>query len=175
MTTGATGNSTRQSLVDAYNELFLKHDRHRIRVADVVDRAGVARSTFYEHFPSRNSLYLKAMRAPLGLLADAICGRGDGTELVWLLDHIRENRRRAIETFDGAMRGRIVRLLADLIGERLSADTPLTRNGRLQLAEMQIGFIGLWLKGETPESVERQAEFMQASAAAVRAALQVQR
>ena len=49
---------TRALLSQAFFELLLRRPYARIRVADIVRRAGVGRATFYVHFPSRSALLL---------------------------------------------------------------------------------------------------------------------
>lgn len=49
---------SRERLGDALVALLLEHPFDEIRVQDVLDRAGVGRSTFYAHFRDKNDLFL---------------------------------------------------------------------------------------------------------------------
>lgn len=157
--------SARAAILAAFNRLALSGAKPR--VADVLGEAGVARSTFYEHFNSRDTLLLAAVRAPLGVIADAAAGIGDEAGLAAILDHFAENRRRAADLLTGPLGPRIVRTLADLITER-DAEPNRDKRAALHLADMQIGFIRLWLKGETPYATRDLAALMIRSAAAGR-------
>jgi AcrR family transcriptional regulator len=158
----------RPVIIAAFNRLVLSRRRARPQVAEVLSEAGVARSTFYEHFDSRDSLLLEAMKGPLSVVADATLGASDAEKLTKVLDHFKANRRAAADLVAGPLRDRIVRTLADLIGERLAESS---YNASLHIAEIEIGFIRLWLTGKTPYSTEDLAALMIASAAAQKAAL----
>lgn len=156
----------RSSIIDAFNQLVLSRGQLKPRVADVIDKAGVARSTFYEHFDGRDALLLSALRAPFAVIADAAATGDGGESLIAILDHFRENRRGACELLTGLLGPRVARVLAELIGDRVDLD-PLDA---LHLADIQIGFIRLWLTNETPYAAETLAAKMIASAAAQRIA-----
>ena len=49
---------TRAALLDSLLELTIENGYGRTTVADVLERAGVARSTFYHHFESKDDLLL---------------------------------------------------------------------------------------------------------------------
>lgn len=143
---------TRAALIEAFNELFLKRPNGPVRVSDIVERANVGRSTFYEHYAGADDLHMQALARPLAVLADAVAGRCGPDRLTWLLEHLRENRQRARSTFNGRQRDRVVRLLATMLEERLSgAETepviPM-RLAALQLAEAPIALIRGWVSAE---------------------------
>lgn len=159
----------RSSIVSAFNRLVLSRRRSKPKVAEVLQEAGVARSTFYEHFDSRDSLLVEAMKGPLGAVADAAAGTGGPEPLVAILDHFKDHKREAAELLAGPLAPRIVRVLATLIEERLESGG-FRRNAALHLADIQIGFIRLWLTGETPYAPAALAETMIESATAQRRA-----
>ncbi len=51
---------TRKSIFDAFYKLIQKRDYNKISVQNVIDVANIGRSTFYEHFETKDDL-LKAM------------------------------------------------------------------------------------------------------------------
>ncbi len=93
---------TRAAVDRAVGELLLTGGA--VKVADIVDRADVGRSTFYDHFTSVDDAVRHALARPFGQLADAIAGGCSATELSPLLGHFWENRRagRAILWGQGA-------------------------------------------------------------------------
>lgn len=176
MTRDAKG--ARPAIIDAFNRLVLAGRDARPRIADVLSEAGVARSTFYEHFDGRDSLLLDALRGPLGVVAGTAAGDGDEDRLVDILEHFRAYRREAAALLTGALSPRILRALADLIAERIDGgQIDGERKGgerskiALHLAEIELGFIRLWLTGETPYAARALARLMIQSAAAQRVAL----
>ncbi len=166
---------TRSALIGAFNELVLHSGQKDIRVADIIDRADVGRSTFYDHYGSAEELHMEALSAPLGILADSVTGRGDRDRLVELLDHFWENRARARDTFGGARRERVARLLASQIEERLAGDDadyglpmPLFA---MQIAELALAPIRGWITAAAPSTSADLARGIDAAAAALREAL----
>ncbi len=137
---------TRNALVGAFNALVLGGRRGRIGVAEVVQGAGVGRSTFYDHYSGVEALHLDALRGPLSLLAEAAVGEGDEAALGRLLDHFWEFRHRARESFGEPAE----RLLAGLIEDRLGARslTVPTRIAARQLAAGVLATVRVWVKGE---------------------------
>lgn len=168
MTHDLTG--ARTLIINAFSRLVLAKRRLKPRITDVLAEAGVARSTFYQHFEGRDSLLIEATRGPLGVIADAAAGKVDEERLCALLDHFRENRRGSIELLDGPLRARIVRALAEAIGVRLD-DATREPSFDLHLADMLIGFMRLWLTGETRQTSRELARMMMRSAAAQRTAM----
>jgi len=155
------------AVLEALSRLVLTRRSPQPPVADLLREAGIARSTFYEHFDGRDSALIEALEGPLSLLADAATGGADEARLSMLLDHFRENRRSAADLLSGPLAGRLRRRFSALIEQRLD------REGgdlALDLANQQLAQIRLWLEGETRHSAARLATIMVAGAAALRAA-----
>lgn len=145
---------TRAALIEAFNHLVLQRGRGKIRVADIVARADVGRSTFYEHFAGAEAIHMEALARPLAVLADAAAGQGDAARLEALLAHFWDNRRLARDTFAGRAGEQAARLLADLVEERLrdgraQFDIPL-RLAALQLAAAALAPVRGWVLAEAP-------------------------
>mgnify|MGYP001407194829 CR=1 FL=1 len=152
--------ATRIAILEAFSRLVLETRRIRPPVAQLLRRAGVARSTFYEHFNSRDTLMLAAMEAPLCVIAEAITGAPKVNHLAALLEHFWDRRRDAIHLLSSHTAPRIVRKLADLIGERAAS---LDHDDAIRIADTQIGFVRLWITAETPSAPQVLAEKMIAS------------
>jgi len=155
------------AIVEAFSRLVLSRRATKPPVADILDEAGVARSTFYEHFNGRDMVLLEAMEAPLSLLADAAVHGVEGARLAALLEHFRENRRGAVDILAGPLGARVRRRLGELIAARL----PVTeKEVAIDLANQVLAQIRLWLERETRHSAERLAALVIAGAAAFRVA-----
>ena len=152
---------TRSALIEAFNHLVLHRRPKKIRVSDIIAKANVGRSTFYEHYSSADEIHMEALSHVFGILADAAAGIGDPHALDRLLAHFWANRQRARESLDGRMGDRVARMLADLVEERLIARRiapaiPI-RLAALQLAHSSLGPIRGWLLAEAPCTTERLA------------------
>lgn len=167
---------TRTRVIEAYNQLVFDKTPLPIRVGQIVDKAGIGRSTFYDHFRSAEAVHLAALARPLSHLAAPAAGTGQVEHLQWLLEHFWANRPRARETIAGPGRDRVTRLLADLISERVTFDERAAIPSRLaamQLAEALLGSIRVWILGQVAASPEALARSLFDSAAAIRQSLGV--
>ena len=169
-----SGSRTRSRLIAAFNQLVFDKTRGPIRVGQIIEKAGVGRSTFYDHFPNAEAVHMAALSRPLAHLAGPAAGTGTTEELQWLLDHFLGNRGRARDLLVGPSRDRIARLLAEMIDERVEDDGGPTiprRIATMQLAEAMLGPIRLWIAGEVAASSEALARSLFGTAAAMRGAL----
>ena len=156
---------TRQALLDAFFTLVLKDPYEDITVRDIVVRAGVGRSTLYEHFSGKDALLAASLGGPFAVLADALHPRDNTAALTALLEHFWSNRAVAPGIFAGPMRRRTVAVLARLIEQRLRADAPArptalllpTRLAAIQLAEALFAPVAAWLAGQSACSAQRLA------------------
>ena len=87
---------TRDRLGDALVELLVKKPFADITVQDVLDGAGVSRSTFYTHYRDKNDLFLSDVEEFFESMATALSRFGDKSERVApvqeLFAHIGEAR-----------------------------------------------------------------------------------
>lgn len=87
---------TRDRLGDALVELLVKIPFDDITVQNVLDRAGVSRSTFYAHYRDKNDLFLSDAEEFFEAMATALSSFGDKSERVApvqeLFAHIAEAR-----------------------------------------------------------------------------------
>ena len=87
---------TRDQLGDALMELLVQKPFDDITVQDVLDRAGVSRSTFYTHYRDKNDLFLSDADEFFEGMATALSRFGDKSERVApvqeLFAHIGEVR-----------------------------------------------------------------------------------
>lgn len=87
---------TRDRLGDAIVELLVEIPFDDITVQDVLDRAGVSRSTFYTHYRDKNDLFLSDAEEFFESMATALSTFGDKSERVVpvqeLFAHIAEAR-----------------------------------------------------------------------------------
>ncbi|HYL71418.1 MAG TPA: helix-turn-helix domain-containing protein, partial [Candidatus Dormibacteraeota bacterium] len=143
---------SRGALLDAFFTLVLKEPYERITVREIARRAGVGRSTLYEHFGGKDGILAESLSRPFAVLADTV-ERQDNTEaLAAVLEHFWSNRGIAPGLFAGAMRRHTVAVLVRLIEERLRRAPASRRTALLlpphlaatQLAEVLFAPVAAW-------------------------------
>jgi len=145
---------TLQSLRQAFIALVGERRYEDIAVTDIVERANVGKSTFYEHFRSKDELLSSLMDRMLGELASAARGELDPIKLHFLMDHFWANRRLGRVVFGKTLAPTIRRRLAAMI-ERGTPDATPGPHAVLA-ASGQVGLLHSWLCGEcvaTPEEM----------------------
>jgi AcrR family transcriptional regulator len=171
---------TRDALEGAFIRLMLEGRRYdRITIGDLIARAGVGRSTFYEHYPNKDALLAATIRYPFAGVASAVDANAKVATLRDALSHFEGNRVHAKAVFAGAARRKIVRVLAAMIEERLRARA--RSNGMVpsatlgivaaSLAEGQLATIVAWLGGDLPSDAGGIAAALHEMAQAVAARL----
>lgn len=141
---------TRSWIVTAFNRLVLGRRYETLSVGEVSRRAGVGRSTFYEHFRDKDDVLRQAIGPILAPLADAAVGAGDARRVQAALEHIADQRVRARAILDGPARAQVERALADLVCARLadvapSVDAPMQKLESVRLAGAHVAVIRAWL------------------------------
>ncbi len=169
---------TRASLLEAFGELVLERRYPDIRIADIIRRADVGRSTFYEHFRNKDDLLRESLSGVFNVVAEAVEDGCDLNRLVFILEHFRQNSRRARALVNGPSAPQVVAVLATLLEARLAAHCgkanrdlalPLELSAAL-LAEAQVGLLRAWLnRGTACPSATVAAALHQCSTALARA------
>ena len=114
----ARASRTREALFRAFFGLVLQQRYDAIRLGDILARAGVARSTFYAHFPNKDALLVESLRHPFAVLADLIVGPEPPPRLAAVLAHFADNRTLALALLEGATRRHAERALVGLVEQR---------------------------------------------------------
>ncbi len=164
---------TRQSLNDALVRLILEKRYDSITVQDVIDRAGVARSTFYAHYRDKDDLFLQGWRAMLEMFAQHIAwddaGRRPFVPLLGLLLHVRDShnfyralvrsRKTAVlfRTGHVYLREGVERSLASWLASKPRPSLPVPVIADFMAAET-MSLLRWWLDHEMPCAPERVAE-----------------
>jgi AcrR family transcriptional regulator len=153
---------TREALQGAFVQLMFEGRRYdRITIADLIARAGVGRSTFYEHYRNKDEILAETIRYPFAQLAAAVDLHSSAAMLREVLVHFQENVAHAKVIFGGAARRKVARVLASMIEERLRARAQV--NGvapdvslgiaAVAIADGQLAAIMAWLGGEVAGDV----------------------
>ncbi len=144
---------TRRAVCDAFTRLIFSHRYGAIRTSDLIEAAGVGRSTFYEHFRNKDDVMVWAIDPIFAPLAEAAAGEASLPRLRFVLDHLWERRALARVLFEPPLGPKLHRKLAGMIEIRLG--DPI--DGRLPPAmaaaatsAAQLALLRVWLCGEAP-------------------------
>lgn len=139
-----------RAILDAYVGLVQERRYSGITVGDIVARADIGRSTFYDHFRGKDEVLLASMSWMFAILADAACGDAPGAALEGLVDHFWSNRRLARAVLAPTMEPKLRRALADALEARLPASPGASerRIAAVRIAAGQLGLLGAWTRGE---------------------------
>lgn len=146
---------TRKALEGAFVALFFAGRYDRIKIGDIVARAGVSRSTFYEHFADKDALLAESLRRPLAVLVNAVAAEPDEQGLAGLLAHFWSQQQQARHVFGGSPRRAVGRILAAMLADalrprlaKMGGEIPLDLVA-IALAEALLVAIHTWLGGRT--------------------------
>jgi AcrR family transcriptional regulator len=170
----ARSQRSRQALLGAFFQLVLERRYASIRIADIVTRSGVGRSTFYEHFRNKDELLAESLAGPFSALVEATVPGAPPGRLPAMLAHFWQNRALARGLFSGAMRRRLTATLARMIEARHKRTALRTHWSlalcAMALAESMLAPIAAWLGGEVSAEVSDMADgLFSATQAAARA------
>ena len=157
---------TREKIIDSFNNLVFARSYEDVSTGDIIDEAGVGKSTFYEHFRGKDELLCQAASGMLTILADAILDTGDARNIRALLDHFAEVWNTTRSILRGPASTPFRRTLADLIEARLRQRLEQRRCHTLvppsliaiQVADAQFAMFTTWLEQLRPCSSEALAE-----------------
>jgi AcrR family transcriptional regulator len=85
-------NRTQELVFEAFSALVQTRRYDTFRVTDIIARAGIGRSTFYDHYTNKDDVLIKSMEGPLSILARSICVGDQPSRLDALLEHFWERR-----------------------------------------------------------------------------------
>ena len=147
---------TLTSLREAFFELVLTYSYDEIKVADIIAKANVGRSTFYQHYKSKDEMLAASMDYPLSVMAESVSDKQSFETLYSLMEHFWQNRKFAPRIFAGTSRRIIIATLAEKLvqqlkilksGSQQNTAIPLTMAAH-QLAEAQMTLTIDWLLGK---------------------------
>jgi AcrR family transcriptional regulator len=127
-------------------------------VLDVVARSGVARSTFYEHFQSREDLLRESMRGPFETLAQLALPGCDLARVASMLDHFMQNRTMAKSLMANPGTDALVEVLSEILETRCGVNVCGT--SARAAAGAQMALISSWLDGKEKRTARDLAQVL---------------
>lgn len=149
---------TRQSALAAFAGLLFEQGYETLTLSAVAARAGLGRSTLYEHFRTKDALLEASVARPMAVLA---AGGADPLALEGLLRHVREQAGNVRILLAQPLRSRIAQVLAAQIAVRLRADgVPAARAAlrAIAAAEGLLAALAHWLRGGCAIAIPAMAE-----------------
>ena len=147
---------TRDRLGDALVEIVKEKPFDEVTVREVADRAGVGRSTFYEHFRDTQDLFLSDADEFLEMMATALSRSNEISDRVApvreLFEHVAENRKLyrvlieagSLHAFLELAQGHFARGIAQRLEER-SPSIPIEASVAVALAGSLMSMMTWWL------------------------------
>lgn len=150
---------SRAAILGAFVELIFRDGFENVSVQGIVTGAGIARSTFYEHFSNKEDVLRASMAQFFEVLARCVTRENEPPELAGVLNHFWGNRRLIDAIFTGAPRRILALSLSEIIETNLrnhGADKLLlpSRLAAIHLAEAQLALVESWLRGRAFATVE---------------------
>ena len=144
---------TQKLIFEAFADLVQSRRFDEIRTLDIIECAGVGKSTFYEHFRDKSDVLQQSLRGPFAIIADALTGSENPNSLKEILDHFWDNltfgrvilRHPTRSVVEECLRGLIIRRIEKSDGDETEAE----RSARATF--LAAGFIALltdWLTGK---------------------------
>ncbi len=163
---GASGKlaKSKVAMVHAFGQLLMEKRFSQIHVSDVMRKANVGRSTFYDHFANTRDLLRQTMQGILGCFAKAIRDDANPAEMEFAVEHVLDNRVMATDLLNGDASRFAVEVLADQVlnawpaepedsapnSQEPSGQSVSRELVAKQIAESQLGLLRAWLA--MPES-----------------------
>lgn len=146
----------RESILSVFRGMVLSHPYDDITVSDIVAEAGVARSTFYDHYPDKRAVLLASMAHLLNTLANCAAGRCNRAEIELLVTHLWDNRSigRRIFTSNAA------RPIVDALAASIQQQTEYSRLASSAIAHGYIGALTSWFSREINASRDEVVDWL---------------
>ena len=139
-------------MVDALAALLTDRRYEAIRVGDIIARAGVGKSTLYEHFRGKDDVLLAAMQPILLALTTAASGRAAHSYIRPMVAHLWELRPILESTAALPLERRLAEAIATHGGRAAEGDqTPIPCVG---MAAAQLAMLRHWLSGRAVATTE---------------------
>ena len=141
---------TRMAVFNAFRTLVLTRRYDDIRVADIIAEADIGKSTFYEHFNSKDDVLLFSIEPLFTILADMTNGNAKTDDVSFVYMHFWEQRAFGRVLFSSDLYFKLVGKLADMIGQtraNSARDMP-PRLYAVENASAILGVLRAWFQGE---------------------------
>lgn len=155
---------TKLLVFEAFYQLVQSSRYDELKAKDIVKRAGIGKSTFYEHFLDKDDVLRQSLERPMTVFAKALVGNADDVNVARTLDHFWERRKfaRVIlqhptrEIVDNCLRAQIKAIL----DKSRHANERETHAHSCFLSSGFISLLNEWLTGRVSLSTERMMAYI---------------
>jgi len=170
---------SRNAIRDAFVELVLTERYDDIKVSDIITRSGVARSTFYQHFVSKDAILANSLIPPMSRLASAVLVEADLKPIEDILLHFWDKRSFCRLILQGRAGKAVSECLTELLTENITKQIENQQAKLLiqvellaiQISEAQLALLRTWLSGKAQTKAETLACAIKNTSAAMLSSL----
>ena len=163
---------TRAALHGAFVKLLLDQGYEAITIGAVTESADVGRSTFYEHYRTKDDLLRTTVDTPFVTLANLVNAKACPASLANVLLHFRQNQHVARVLLCGPTRAVLTRALAERILTSFSPTPtlqPLIPGPVIasQIACMQLALVEAWVIGRPAFGIDAASDALMSATSAL--------
>ena len=153
---------TKALIFEAFFEMVQSSRYDELKTIHIIEKSGVGKSTFYEHFNGKDDVLSQSLEHPMSVLAMALVGDGDEENIKWVLNHFWERRLFARLILQHPTLTVVDNCLRDIIISN-SAGRASSNQIYAQACFLSSGFLSLlaeWLTGKIKFSVDDMLEMI---------------
>ena len=144
---------TKSDVFDAFFQMVQSSRYDELKVVDIIEKSGIGKSTFYEHFSGKDDVLSQSLEGPMSVFARALAGNGNRDTTRAILDHFWERRVLARVILQHPTRKVVDRCLQTLVMAQLNNTIPLNEHSHnhAKACLLACGFLSLleeWLVGK---------------------------
>ena len=149
---------TKMLIFQAFFELVQSSKYYDLKTIHIIEKAGVGKSTFYEHFLNKDDVLQQSLENPMSIIANALFGNIENDKVSKVLSHFWERRVFARVILDHPTHEVVEKCLRKLIIIGFDQTDSVNQNISSATASfLSSGFLSLlkeWLTGKVSLSVE---------------------
>jgi len=151
---------TKSHVFDAFFQMVQSSRYDELKTIDIINKSGIGKSTFYEHFSSKDDVLSQSLEGPMSVFARALVGDADRDTTKAIMEHFWERRALARVILQHPTRKVVDRCLQTLIVVQLGGDASLKENSEnnAKACFLACGFLSLleeWLVGKVNLSADQ--------------------
>jgi len=141
---------TKKLVFEAFFEMVQSSRYDELKTKDIIAKAGIGRSTFYEHFLDKDDVLSQSLEYPMSIFAAALVGKESPKDLLFMLMHFWERRVFARVILKYPTRDVVESCLRKLISSNMGAIEVDERTSNMHVSFLSAGFLSIlndWLIG----------------------------
>jgi len=170
---------TRNALSNAFADLVMSKSYDSISVNEIIEKAEIGRSTFYQHYSSKDDILASSLQGPMSVIAKCTLPNTNTRKLEGVMQHFWDKRQFARLILVGSSRKRVIDVL-NAENEQCLDKYYRSRNKRPRIptslaaaaiSEAQITLVICWLTGKASCSLKDITQAVDATSKSITLAL----